>query len=58
MPAREARLEIRHRTGVVELDVDRSGRFVIEPVPTGRMSVRCRVATPSAVHVETAWVSI
>jgi hypothetical protein len=58
VPAREARLEIRHRTGVVELDVDRSGRFVIEPVPTGRMSVRCRIATPTAMHVETAWVSI
>jgi hypothetical protein len=58
VPAREARLELRHRTGVVELDVDASGRFVVEPVPTGRMSVRCRVATPTALHIETAWVSI
>jgi hypothetical protein len=58
VPAREARVEIRHRSGVVELDVDDSGRFVVEPVPTGRMSLRCRVATPSTTLIETAWVSI
>jgi hypothetical protein len=58
VPPREARVEIRHKAGVVELDVDESGRFVVEPIPTGRMSLRCRVAAPATTHIETAWVSI
>lgn len=56
-PASAATVELRHREGVLTVLVDALGRFVVERLPAGPISLRCRPAGASS-SVETEWVTI
>jgi hypothetical protein len=43
MPARRARVEIRHGAGVTTIEADEHGRFTAMAVPSGNVSLRCQV---------------
>jgi hypothetical protein len=52
----EARIEVRHRLGTVEVPADPLGRFTVERLPAGPVSLACRVS--SGESVVTSWVTI
>lgn len=55
-PVQGATVELRHRGGVATVIADGLGRFTLERLPSGPMSLRCRRA--GAPAVETEWVPI
>ncbi|MDQ3897018.1 MAG: hypothetical protein M3326_07185 [Actinomycetota bacterium] len=54
VPPQPARVEVRHRHGRLEVAADEVGRFAIDDVPPGPLSLRCEAAAPGVV-VETDW---
>lgn len=56
-PASAATVELRHREGVLSLLADALGRFVVDHLPPGPVSLRCRPVGASS-SVETEWVAI
>jgi hypothetical protein len=54
-PPGPGRVEIRHGGGVLQVDTDSHGRFTVDDVEAGPVSLRCRREEASAV-VATEWV--
>ncbi|HSH23735.1 MAG TPA: hypothetical protein VK975_06720 [Acidimicrobiales bacterium] len=48
-------VEVRHPEGSVTVAADRLGRFTVEPLPSGPVSLRCR--PDGAQAVDTDWVT-
>ena len=57
-PARYDRVEVRQGDDVALASVDGSGRFLVEDVAAGSLSLRCRPADRGAPVVETEWVTV
>jgi len=54
IPAQAGAVEIR---GVVTVEADARGRFTAEAVPSGQVSVRCRLGTEAdRARIATGWV--
>lgn len=60
VPPRAARVEVRHRGGVTVVDADELGRFRVEAVPAGPLSLRSHLAGAESGPVvsETEWTVI
>jgi hypothetical protein len=59
VPAQPVGVEIRHPGGVLAADADQRGMFMVEGVPAGPVSLRCRlVEHPDQAVVETAWTLV
>jgi hypothetical protein len=56
VPALGGTVELRHAGGSLSLAVDELGRFAVEQIPAGPLSLRCRAGADAAV--ETEWVAI
>lgn len=54
LPARPGIVEVRHREHSLSVPVDRLGRFSVQQLPAGHISLRCR--PEGAATVDTAWV--
>ena len=54
---RAASVEVRHRGGRTDVEADDQGRFSVESVPAGRLSLLCHFAGESRDLV-TSWVSV
>ena len=56
IPAQSAVVEIR---GIITVQADAAGRFIIEDVPAGLLSLRCRLGAESdRARVATGWVTL
>jgi len=55
-PAQAAQVEVRHREGTTSATADPLGRFVVDGLPTGPMSLRCRLA--SGGELATEWTTL
>lgn len=55
-PAQSAQVEVRHREGTTTTTADPLGRFVVEGLPSGPMSLRCRLA--SGGELATEWTTL
>jgi hypothetical protein len=58
VPPGEARLQVRHPAGVVEVTADALGRFATGALPAGPVSIRLEPAGAGHGPVETGWVAI
>lgn len=59
IPRQAAVVEIRHAEGVTTVEADVLGRFSVEIVPLGQISLRCRLGTETDQSpVVTGWISI
>jgi hypothetical protein len=58
VPARRAGVTIKHREGAVTTDADELGRFRVEHVPAGPVSLQLLVADPAQPSIATDWVTI
>lgn len=56
VPPTAAELEVRHPTGATSASADERGRFTVDRIPAGPVSVR--VVLGDGDPVETAWVSV
>jgi hypothetical protein len=50
-------VDIRHGQGVTTVEADTFGRFSAEQVPSGQISLRCRLGSDQAPIV-TGWISL
>jgi len=57
VPAQAGRVEVRHGDGTTEVEADDLGRFTVDDVPPGPVSLRCVGAT-ATVAVVTDWVVV
>lgn len=57
VPPQPASLEIRHRTGCLDLGSDGFGTFYAGPLPAGEVSLRC-VPAGDAAPAATSWFSL
>ena len=56
IPGQSGVVEIR---GVVTVEADALGRFSVEEVPPGQVSLRCRLGTQAAhAQIATGWVAL
>jgi hypothetical protein len=55
---RVAHVEIRHSAGAIEIDTDEHGRFRVDEVPAGPISVRCVFADSPDAPIVTSWVVV
>jgi hypothetical protein len=55
IPRQSAVVEIRHGEGVISVEADALGRFRVDAVPAGPLSLRCRLG---AGPVLTGWISV
>jgi len=53
VPAQPGRIEVRHRAGRTQVGADEVGRFTVEDLPPGPVSLRCQSA--DGRWVETDW---
>jgi hypothetical protein len=53
IPRQSAVVDIRHRAGVITVEADALGRFSAESIPSGTVSMRCRLSNP----ISTGWVA-
>jgi hypothetical protein len=59
VPAQAARIDVRHAGGVTTVQADQLGRFGVEAVSAGPVSLRCHLATePPTPPVVTEWISL
>jgi hypothetical protein len=58
LPPAPARITVRHERGSVAADADDLGRFLVDGLPPGRLSLDCHGTGDPAFHVETEWVRI
>lgn len=56
-PPSAATVELRHRDGMLTVLADALGRFMVEHLPGGPISLRCR-PTGTSSSVDTEWVAI
>jgi len=54
VPAGPGRIEVRHRAGTAQVEADDVGRFTVEDLPPGPVSLRCQGAAAGR-WVETDW---
>ena len=57
IPRQSAVVDIRHGQGVTTVEADTLGRFSAEEVPSGQISLRCRLGSDQAPIV-TGWISL
>ena len=57
IPRQSAVVDIRHGQGVTTVEADTHGRFSAEEVPSGQISLRCRLGSDQAPIV-TGWISL
>ena len=57
IPRQSAAVDIRHGQGVTTVEADTLGRFSAEEVPSGQISLRCRLGSDQAPIV-TGWISL
>jgi hypothetical protein len=55
---RQARVAVRHSGGTVELETDGHGRFRVDEVPSGPISVRAVFADSPDAPIVTSWVVV
>lgn len=55
---RAARLQVRHRGGTVDAETDEHGRFRVEGVRSGPISVICSFADSPTTPIVTSWVIV
>jgi len=55
---RRARVEVRHSGGTIELETDQHGRFRVDEVRSGPVSVRCVFADAPDAPIVTSWVVV
>lgn len=55
-PAQAAEVEVRHREGTTSTTADDLGRFVVDGLPAGPVSLRCRLA--SGAELATEWTNL
>ena len=56
VPPHPARVDIRHRGGTLEVAADEVGRFAVDDLPAGPVSLRCEATgAASGLVVETDW---
>lgn len=53
IPRQSAVVDIRHPAGVITVEADALGRFSAESIPSGTVSMRCRLSTP----ISTGWIA-
>lgn len=53
IPRQSAVVDIRHSAGVITVEADALGRFSAECIPSGTVSMRCRLSTP----ISTGWIA-
>jgi hypothetical protein len=59
VPAQPARIDVRHPGGVTTVQADQLGRFGVEAVSAGPVSLRCHLATePPSPPVVTEWIPL
>jgi hypothetical protein len=58
LPPGPARVEVRHPRGVLAAEVDELGRFTVERVSAGPVSLRCQQSAAGSTPVVTEWVPI
>jgi hypothetical protein len=59
VPAQAARIEVRHAGGVTTVQADQLGRFGVDAVSAGPVSLRCHLATvPPSPPVVTEWIPL
>jgi hypothetical protein len=54
IPRQSAVVDIRHQAGVITVEADALGRFSAESIPSGAVSMRCRLGTP----ISTGWIAL
>jgi hypothetical protein len=57
IPRQSAGVDIRHGHGVTTVEADTLGRFSAEDIPSGQISLRCRLGSDQAPIV-TGWISL
>ena|GEM_PF-1656795 len=57
IPRQSAVVDIRHGQGVTTVEADPLGRFSAEQIPSGQISLRCRLGSDQAPIV-TGWISL
>ena len=57
IPRQSAVVDIRHGQGVTTVEADTLGRFSAEDIPSGQISLRCRLGSDQAPIV-TGWISL
>jgi hypothetical protein len=57
IPRQSAVVDIRHGQGVTNVEADTLGRFSAEDIPSGQISLRCRLGSDQAPIV-TGWISL
>ena len=57
IPRQSAVVDIRHGQGATTVEADTLGRFSAEDVPSGQISLRCRLGSDQAPIV-TGWISL
>jgi hypothetical protein len=59
VPAQPARIDVRHAGGVTTVQADQLGRFGVDAVSAGPVSLRCHLGdVPSGVPVVTEWIPL
>jgi hypothetical protein len=59
VPAQPARIDVRHAGGVSTVQADQLGRFGVDAVSAGPVSLRCHLGgVPSSVPVVTEWIPL
>jgi hypothetical protein len=59
VPAQAARIDVRHAGGVTTVQADQLGRFGVDAVSAGPVSLRCHLATvPPSPPVVTEWIPL
>ena len=57
IPRQSAVVDVRHGQGVTTVEADTLGRFSAEDIPSGQISLRCRLGSDQAPIV-TGWISL
>lgn len=57
-PSQAAPIEIRHTAGVAAARSDELGRFTVDGLPPGPVSLRCRVGPTNALVIDTSWIPL
>jgi hypothetical protein len=54
IPRQSAVVDIKHSAGMITVEADVFGRFSVESIPSGAVSMRCRLGTP----ISTGWIAL
>jgi len=57
-PAQVAPIDVRHTNGTISVETDELGRFTVDDLPPGPMSLRCRVGPSNEWIVDTSWTPL